>query len=92
MEDTSNMSPKQFHKYRMQKSYNMRKTAMKSKDVRKTLDKWERQGFQIERFSNGKEHVAKISSPSTGMLLDIAYTVGKDEFDDKETHVWATTR
>lgn len=92
MFDTSNMTPKQFHKYRMQKSYSMAKTAKNSKDVRKTLDKWEKQGFTIERETIGNGHVAKISSPSTGMLLDIAYTVGKDEFDDKETHVWATTR
>lgn len=67
----------------------------RSKDVRKTMANLEKKGykFEHENFVNNRtnktETWTKVISPSTGKLLDFNWSVGRDKYDDKETHVWS---
>ena len=73
---------------------NIKNRVLRANDVRKTIAKLQKEGYQVEnetwfnKASNTPETWTTIRSKSSGRLVDFNWTAGRDEFDDKETHVW----
>ena len=68
----------------------------RSKDVRKLIEKLRREGWEVSteewynHASKTTEHWTRITGDSfNGLSVSFNWTVGRDEYDDKATHVWA---
>lgn len=70
----------------------IRNRLLKAKDLRKVLKNLEKQGCKVitdewyNRPSNAKENWTTVITDE--FKIQFNWSVGKDEYDDKATHIW----
>lgn len=59
----------------------------RSSDLRKLETKLKKEGYEVTSEQDLGSTWTKVRNPSTGVVVDFDYKVGRDEYDNKETHL-----
>lgn len=66
---------------------NLRNRVIHSSDLRKLENRLRNEGYNVTTEKDLGSFWTKVKNTSTGTIIDFDYTVGRDEYDDKETHL-----